>query len=171
MVPRASCTDCELEETTSSKDLLDLFCKSDFGEKLYFVLIRNDHTLLMLKLPAHVFLTLSLSLSLLVVKVRLAKLNSSSSVLTIFALGSRLEVLKHGPLLGGEMRSRLTLWLERDATCVGNLTRNHPDGGTFLLTGTVTGKRLLVTKAFSWGKRQRHLNQAARKWKSHRCRG
>ncbi|XP_042606680.1 secreted frizzled-related protein 5 isoform X2 [Cyprinus carpio] len=136
VVPRASCTDCELEEATSSKDLLDLFCKSDF-----------------------------------VVKVRLSKLNSSSSVLTMFSLGSRLEVLKHGPLLGGEMRSRLTLWLERDATCVGNLTRNHPDGGTFLLTGTVTGKRLLVTKAFSWGKRQRHLNQAARKWKSHRCRG
>uniref|UniRef100_A0A8C1X5Z0 Secreted frizzled-related protein 1 n=1 Tax=Cyprinus carpio TaxID=7962 RepID=A0A8C1X5Z0_CYPCA len=130
------CTDCELEEATSSKDLLDLFCKSDF-----------------------------------VVKVRLSKLNSSSSVLTMFSLGSRLEVLKHGPLLGGELRSRLTLWLERDATCVGNLTRNHPDGGTFLLTGTVTGKRLLVTKAFSWGKRQRHLNQAARKWKSHRCRG
>uniref|UniRef100_A0A673KKD8 Secreted frizzled-related protein 5-like n=1 Tax=Sinocyclocheilus rhinocerous TaxID=307959 RepID=A0A673KKD8_9TELE len=125
-----------LEEATSSKDLLDLFCKSDF-----------------------------------VVKVRLSKLNSSSSVLTMFSLGSRLEVLKHGPLLGGEMRSRLTLWLERDATCVGNLTRNHPDGGAFLLTGTVSGKRLLVTKAFSWGKRQRHLSQAARKWKSHRCRG
>ncbi len=63
VVPRASCTDCELEETTSSKDLLDLFCKSDFGEKLYFVLICNDHTLLMLKLPAHVFLSLSLSAS------------------------------------------------------------------------------------------------------------
>ncbi|XP_048034319.1 secreted frizzled-related protein 5 isoform X1 [Megalobrama amblycephala] len=136
VMPRASCTDCELEEATSSKELLDLFCKSDF-----------------------------------VVKVRLSKLNSSSSVLTMFSLGSRVEVLKHGPLLGGEMRSRLTLWLERDVTCVGNLTRNHPDGGTFLLTGTVTGKRLLVTKAFSWEKRQRHLNQAARKWKSHRCRG
>lgn len=167
VVPRASCTDCELEEATSSKDLLNLFCKSDFGKKLYFLLIRNEHKLLMLNLPAHV----CLSLSLLVVKVRLSKLNSSSSVLTMFSLGSRLEVLKHGPLLGGEMRSRLTLWLERDATCVGNLTRNHPDGGTFLLTGTVTGKRLLVTKAFSWEKRQRHLNQAARKWKSHRCRG
>uniref|UniRef100_A0A8C1CBC7 FZ domain-containing protein n=1 Tax=Cyprinus carpio carpio TaxID=630221 RepID=A0A8C1CBC7_CYPCA len=72
-------------------------------------------------------LLMSLSLSLLVVKVRLSKLNSSSSVLTMFSLGSRLEVLKHGPLLGGELRSRLTLWLERDATCVGNLTHNHPD--------------------------------------------
>uniref|UniRef100_A0A672TC97 FZ domain-containing protein n=1 Tax=Sinocyclocheilus grahami TaxID=75366 RepID=A0A672TC97_SINGR len=128
------CTDCELEEATSSKDLLDLFCKSDFGKKLH-----------------------------------LSKLNSRSSVLTMFSLGSRLEVLKHGPLLGEEMSRRLTLW--RDATCVGNLTRNHPDRGDFLLTGTVLGKRLLVTKALSWGKRQRHLSQAARKWKSHRCRG
>lgn len=33
VVPRASCTDCELEEATSSKELLDLFCKSDFGKK------------------------------------------------------------------------------------------------------------------------------------------
>uniref|UniRef100_A0A671NHF2 Uncharacterized protein n=1 Tax=Sinocyclocheilus anshuiensis TaxID=1608454 RepID=A0A671NHF2_9TELE len=122
-ISSVACTVCELEEATSSKDLLDLFCKSDFGKKL--------------------------------VKVRLSKLNSSSSVLTMFSLGSWLEVLKHGPLLGGEMRSRLMLWLERDATCVGNLTRNHPDGGAFLLTGTVSGKRL----------------QAARKWKSHRCRG
>lgn len=112
-----------------------------------------------------------LLISLIVVKVRLSKLNSSSSVLTMFSLGSRVEVLKHGPLLGGEMRSRLTLWLERDATCVGNLTRHHPHGGTFLLTGNVIGRRLLVTKAFSWGKRQRYINQAARKWKSHRCRG
>uniref|UniRef100_A0A673K4F5 Secreted frizzled-related protein 5-like n=1 Tax=Sinocyclocheilus rhinocerous TaxID=307959 RepID=A0A673K4F5_9TELE len=135
-ISSVACTDCELKEDTSSKDLLDLFCKSDF-----------------------------------VVKVRLSKLNSSSSVLKMFSLGSRLEVLKHGPLLGGEMRSRLMLWLERDATCVGNLTHNHPDGGAVLLTGTVSGKRLLVTKAFSWGKRQRQLNQAARKWKSHRCRG
>uniref|UniRef100_A0A671NPN5 NTR domain-containing protein n=1 Tax=Sinocyclocheilus anshuiensis TaxID=1608454 RepID=A0A671NPN5_9TELE len=124
-ISSVACTVCELEEATSSKDLLDLFCKSDF-----------------------------------VVKVRLSKLNSSSSVLTMFSLGSWLEVLKHGPLLGGEMRSRLMLWLERDATCVGNLTRNHPDGGAFLLTGTVSGKRLLVSKAFT-----------ARKWKSHRCRG
>ncbi|TRY60868.1 hypothetical protein DNTS_035135 [Danionella cerebrum] len=139
VVPRASCTDCELEEATSSRELLDLFCKSDF-----------------------------------VVKVRLSRLNSSSSghsLLTLFSLGPRLEVLKHGPLLGGEMRSRLTLWLERDATCVGNLTRKHPEGGSFLLTGTLAGRRLVVRKAFSWGKRQRQLSQAARRWRTHRCRG
>lgn len=32
VVPRASCTDCELEEATSSKDMLDIFCKSNFGK-------------------------------------------------------------------------------------------------------------------------------------------
>ncbi|XP_022542838.1 secreted frizzled-related protein 5 [Astyanax mexicanus] len=135
-VPQASCNDCQLEENTSAKELLELFCKSDFA-----------------------------------VKVRLAQSNSSSSTLAKFSLGSRLEVLKHGPLLGGEMRGRLTLWLERDATCVGNLSRHHPQGATFLLTGTVTGERLLVNKAFSWNKHQRQLNQATRKWKRHRCRG
>ncbi|XP_037397338.1 secreted frizzled-related protein 5 isoform X1 [Pygocentrus nattereri] len=135
-VPQASCTDCELEETTSAKELLELFCKSDF-----------------------------------VVKVRLEPSNSSSSALAKFSLGSRLDVFKHGPLVGGEMRGRLALWLERDATCVGNLIRHHPQGATFLLTGTVTGERLLVNKAFSWNKHQRQLSQAARKWKRHRCRG
>ncbi|XP_076839809.1 secreted frizzled-related protein 5 isoform X2 [Brachyhypopomus gauderio] len=135
-VPQASCTDCELEETTSVKVLLDLLCKSDFA-----------------------------------VKVRLAQSNSSSSAIAKFSLGSRLDVLKHGPLLGGEMKGRLALWLERDATCVGNLNRHHPQGATFLLTGTVMGDRLLVNKAFSWSRHPRQLNQAARKWKHHRCRG
>lgn len=31
-VPQASCRDCELEEAASSKDALDTFCRSDFGE-------------------------------------------------------------------------------------------------------------------------------------------
>uniref|UniRef100_A0A4W4HTN3 FZ domain-containing protein n=1 Tax=Electrophorus electricus TaxID=8005 RepID=A0A4W4HTN3_ELEEL len=119
-VPEASCPDCELEETTSVKVLLGLFCKSDFAK---------------------------------------------------FSHGSRLVVFKHGPLLGGEMRGRLATWLERDATCVGNLNRHHPQGATFLLTGTVTGERLLVNKAFSWSRHRRQLNQASRKWKHHRCRG
>lgn len=106
-----------------------------------------------------------------VVKLRLNRLNTSDLAVAKFALGSRLEVLKHGPLLGGEMRGRLSLWLERDATCVGNLSRRHPDGGTFLVTGTVTGNRLLVNKAYGWSKRNRNLTNAARKWKRHRCRG
>lgn len=30
--PQASCRDCELEEASSSNDLLETFCRSDFGE-------------------------------------------------------------------------------------------------------------------------------------------
>lgn len=31
-VPQASCRDCELEEALSSRDTLETFCRSDFGE-------------------------------------------------------------------------------------------------------------------------------------------
>lgn len=34
-VPQASCRDCELEEASSSKDTLETFCRSDFGEYQY----------------------------------------------------------------------------------------------------------------------------------------
>lgn len=118
--------------------------------------------------PFHLYPSIA---SFPVVKLRLTRLNTSGLAVAKFNLGSRLEVLKHGPLLGGEMRGRLSLWLERDATCVGNLSRHHPDGGTFLVTGTVTGNRLLVNKAYGWSKRNRNLTNAARKWKRHRCRG
>ncbi|XP_046895451.1 secreted frizzled-related protein 5 [Hypomesus transpacificus] len=134
-VPQASCRDCELEEASSAKDLLETFCRSDF-----------------------------------VVKLRLTRLQSSQVSLTQFTLASRLEVLKHGPLLGGQIRSRMQLWLERDATCVRNMTRRQPRGGTFLVTGTMQGERLVVNKAFAWHKRDRNLMVAARKWKRHRCR-
>ncbi|XP_023681626.1 secreted frizzled-related protein 5 [Paramormyrops kingsleyae] len=106
-----------------------------------------------------------------VVKLRLSRLNSSSVNLAQFTLASRLEVLKHGPLLGGQIRARLQLWLERDATCVRNMTRRQHAGGTFLVMGTVQGERLVVNKAYSWHKRDRNLMTAARKWKKHRCRG
>lgn len=33
-VPRASCRDCELQDTRSSKEVLDTLCASDFGEPL-----------------------------------------------------------------------------------------------------------------------------------------
>lgn len=33
-VPRASCRDCELQDTSSSKEVLDMLCASDFGEPL-----------------------------------------------------------------------------------------------------------------------------------------
>ncbi|KAK6303851.1 hypothetical protein J4Q44_G00263050 [Coregonus suidteri] len=135
-VPQASCRDCELEEASSAKDVLETFCRSDF-----------------------------------VVKLRLTRLKSSQVSLAQFSLASRLQVLKHGPLLGGQIRSRLQLWLERDASCVRNMTRRQPRGGTFLVTGTVQGEWLVVNKAFAWNKRARNLMAAARKWKQHRCRG
>ncbi|XP_071398601.1 secreted frizzled-related protein 5 [Centroberyx affinis] len=105
-----------------------------------------------------------------VVKLRLTRLKFSPISLSQFSLASKLEVLKHGPLLGGQIRSRIELWLERDATCVRNMTRRHPRGGTFLVTGTVQGERLVVNKAFAWQRHDKNLMAAARKWKHHRCR-
>ena len=106
---------------------------------------------------------------LLVVKLRLIRLKFSATSLAQFSLGSKLEVLKHGPLLGGQIRSRIQQWLERDATCVGNMSRHQSGGGTFLVTGTVQGERLVVTKAFAWLKRHKSLVAAVRKWKRHQC--
>uniref|UniRef100_A0A3Q1H7K1 Uncharacterized protein n=1 Tax=Anabas testudineus TaxID=64144 RepID=A0A3Q1H7K1_ANATE len=105
-----------------------------------------------------------------VVKLRLTRLEYSPVSLSQFSLAAKLEVLKHGPLLGGQIRSRIELWLERDATCVKNMTRNHPRGGTFVVTGIVQGERLVVNKAYAWQKRDKNLVAAVRKWKHHRCR-
>ncbi|CAG6021530.1 unnamed protein product [Menidia menidia] len=134
-VPQASCRDCELERASSSKDTLEIFCRSDF-----------------------------------VVKLRLTRLKYSPVSLSQFSLAGDPEVLKHGPLLGGRIRSSIELWLERDATCVRNMTRRHPRGSTFLVTGTVQGERLLVNKAYAWQRQDKNLMAAARKWKRHRCR-
>lgn len=105
-----------------------------------------------------------------VVKLRLTRLKYSPVSLSQFSLAGKLDVLKHGPLLGGQIRSRIELWLERDATCVRNMTRQHPRGGTFLVTGIVQGERLVVNKAYAWQRRDKNLMAAARKWKQHRCR-
>lgn len=111
-----------------------------------------------------------LSVSFPVVKLRITRLKYSPVSLSQFSLAAKLDVLKHGPLLGGQIRSRIELWLERDATCVRNMTRQHPRGGTFLLTGTVQGERLVVNKAYAWQRRDKELMAAARKWKHYRCR-
>lgn len=103
-------------------------------------------------------------------KLRLTRLKYSPVTLSQYSLGSKLVILKHGPLLGGHTRSRIELWLERDASCVRNITRQHPRGGTFLVMGTVHGERLVVTKAHLWHKRDKNLMAAARKWKQYRCR-
>uniref|UniRef100_A0A3P9LQS3 FZ domain-containing protein n=2 Tax=Oryzias latipes TaxID=8090 RepID=A0A3P9LQS3_ORYLA len=104
------------------------------------------------------------------VKLRLTRLKYSPASLSQFSLTTKLDVLKQGPLVGGQIRSRIELWLERDATCVRNMTRQHPRGGTFLVTGTVQGERLVVNKAYAWQRQNRNLMAAARKWKHHRCR-
>lgn len=103
-------------------------------------------------------------------KLRLTRLKYSPLTLSQYSLGSKLVILKHGPVLGGQIRSRIELWLERDASCVRNITRQHPRGGTFLVMGTVQGERLVVTKAHLWHKRDKNLTAAARKWKQYRCR-
>lgn len=105
-----------------------------------------------------------------VVKLRLTQLKYTPTSLSQFALAAKLDVLKHGPLLGGQIRSHIELWLERDATCVRNMTRHQPRGGTFLVTGTVQAGRLVVNKAYAWHRRDKNLMAAARKWKHHRCR-
>lgn len=68
-----------------------------------------------------------------VVKLRLLRLKSRPLSLSQFSLATKLEVLKHGPLLGGQSRPRLQLclqlWLERDAACVGNMTRAATPAG------------------------------------------
>lgn len=108
---------------------------------------------------------------LAVVKLRLTRLKQSPELsLSRFSLAAKLEVLKHGPLLGGQILPRVQLWLERDVTCVGNMTRQHPRGGTFLVTGIVQGERLVVTRAYAWQRRDKNLKVAVRKWKQHRCR-
>ncbi|KAL4655399.1 secreted frizzled-related protein 2-like [Arapaima gigas] len=106
-----------------------------------------------------------------VVKLRLLRLNSSAISVSQFSLVSKLEVLKHSPQLGGQIRSRLELWLERDATCVHNMTRRQPNGGMYLVMGSMLGEHLVVSRAYSWNKRDRSLMAATRKWKTHRCRG
>uniref|UniRef100_A0A8C6L7F2 Secreted frizzled-related protein 5 n=1 Tax=Nothobranchius furzeri TaxID=105023 RepID=A0A8C6L7F2_NOTFU len=105
-----------------------------------------------------------------VVKLRLTRLKYSPASLAQFSLAAKLDVLKHGPLLGGQLRSCIELWLERDATCVHNMTQKHPRGGTFLVTGTVQGEHLVVSKAYAWQRGDKNLMAAARRWKSHKCR-
>ncbi|XP_020505748.2 secreted frizzled-related protein 5 [Labrus bergylta] len=105
-----------------------------------------------------------------VVKLRLTRLKYSPVSLSQFSLAAKLDVLKHGPLLGGQIRSRIELWLERDATCVRNMTRHNPRGGTFLVTGLVQGERLVVNKVYAWHRRDKNLMAAARKWKHYKCR-
>lgn len=44
-VPQASCRDCELQVAASSKEVLDTFCASDFGEQhILHAPSKNSHS-------------------------------------------------------------------------------------------------------------------------------
>ncbi|XP_005992612.3 secreted frizzled-related protein 5 [Latimeria chalumnae] len=132
-VPQASCTDCELEEARSYKEILETFCSSDF-----------------------------------VVKIRITKRNVTFATISDFVMGPKLDILKHGPLLKGEVRPGLQQWLALDATCVRNIMRGTR-AGSYLVTGEVRSGKMVVNKAYLWHRKDKNLMQASRKWKQHRC--
>uniref|UniRef100_A0A674N1X8 FZ domain-containing protein n=1 Tax=Takifugu rubripes TaxID=31033 RepID=A0A674N1X8_TAKRU len=86
---------------------------------------------------------LCLSPFLPVVKLRLTRLKYSPLTLSQYSLGSKLVILKHGAPFRGADRSRIELWLERDASCV----RNIPTTPTI-----------------------QEPDRRGRKWKQYRCR-
>ncbi|XP_069062308.1 secreted frizzled-related protein 5-like isoform X2 [Pleurodeles waltl] len=133
-MPRASCRDCELEESSSTKEILDTFCANDFS-----------------------------------IKIKILKKNLTLPTLFDFDMDSRLEVLKHGPLIKTEILPKLQQWLDLDATCVHNIMRGT-HAGVYIISGQVQDNRIVVNKAFSWQKKNKNLQSAVRKWKTHRCR-
>ncbi|XP_060093622.1 secreted frizzled-related protein 5-like [Heteronotia binoei] len=134
IVPQASCRDCELEEPTSAKEILEHFCNSDFA-----------------------------------VKIKISRKNKTSTIAD-FDLDSKLEVLKHGPLLKTETYSKFKQWLDLDATCVHNIMRGT-NTGVYVITGEVqNGKVVMVNKAYAWHKKNRNLQSAVRRWRHYKCR-
>ncbi|XP_032637680.1 secreted frizzled-related protein 5-like [Chelonoidis abingdonii] len=132
-VPRASCRDCELEEASTAKEILENVCANDFT-----------------------------------VKIRISRKNTTSTI-SAFDLDSKLEVLKHGPLLRVEIHPKLQHWLDLDATCVHNIMRSTHTG-VYVISGEVQNDKVVVNKAYAWHKKNRNLQLAVRRWKHHRCR-
>nr|XP_016847186.1 PREDICTED: secreted frizzled-related protein 5-like [Anolis carolinensis] len=132
-MPRASCRDCELEEPSSPKEILENFCTSDFA-----------------------------------VKIRISRKNKTSAIAD-FDLDSKLEVLKHGPLLKTEAHPKLQQWLDLDATCVHNIMRGT-NTGVYVISGDMQSGKIVVHKAYAWHKKNRNLQTAARRWKHYKCR-
>ncbi|XP_077181051.1 secreted frizzled-related protein 5-like isoform X2 [Paroedura picta] len=133
-IPQASCSDCELEEPTSAREILENFCNSDFA-----------------------------------VKIRISRKNKTSAIAD-FDLDSKLEVLKHGPLLKTEAHTKLKRWLDLDATCVHNIMRGT-NTGVYVITGEIQNtKGVMVNKAYAWHKKNRHLQTAVRRWRLYTCR-
>lgn len=102
-------------------------------------------------------------------KIRILRKNTTTTTISDFDLdSSKLEVLKHGPLLRTEIPARLQQWLDIDATCAHNIMRGT-HAGVFVVSGEVQNDKVVVNKAYAWQKRNRNLHQAVRRWKHHRC--
>ncbi|XP_075370651.1 secreted frizzled-related protein 5-like isoform X2 [Mycteria americana] len=132
-MPRASCKDCELEEASTAREILENLCANDFA-----------------------------------VKIRILRKNVTTTISDFDLDPSRVEVLKHGPLLRTEIPARLQQWLDIDATCVHNIMRGT-HAGVFVVSGEVQSDKVVVNKAYAWQKKNRNLHQAVRRWKHHRC--
>ncbi|XP_077642331.1 secreted frizzled-related protein 5-like [Lonchura striata] len=132
-VPRASCKDCELEEASTAREILESLCANDFA-----------------------------------VKIRILRRNTTTTISDFDLDPSKVEVLKHGPLLRTEIPARLQQWLDIDATCAHNIMRGT-QAGVFVVSGEVQSDKVVVNKAYAWQKRNRNLHQAVRRWKHHRC--
>ncbi|XP_061474788.1 secreted frizzled-related protein 5-like isoform X1 [Rhineura floridana] len=103
------------------------------------------------------------------VKIRISRKNKTSTIAD-FDLDSKLEVLKHGPLLKTETHPKLQQWLNLDATCVHNIMRGT-NTGVYVISGEVQNdKVVVVNKAYAWHKRNRNLQTAVRRWKHYKCR-
>lgn len=103
------------------------------------------------------------------VKIRISRKNKTSAIAD-FDLDSKLEVLKHGPLLKTETHSKLKQWLDLDATCVHNIMKGT-NTGVYVITGEVqNSKVVMVNKAYAWHKKNRHLQTAVRRWRHYKCR-
>uniref|UniRef100_A0A8C4W5G4 Secreted frizzled-related protein 1 n=1 Tax=Gopherus evgoodei TaxID=1825980 RepID=A0A8C4W5G4_9SAUR len=126
-MPQASCRDCELEEASTAKEILENICANDFT-----------------------------------VKIRISRKNTTSTI-SAFDLDSKLEVLKHGPLLRVEIHPKLQHWLDLDATCVHNIMRGTHTG-VYVISGEVQNDKVFVNKAYAWHKKNRNLQLAVRRF-------
>ncbi|XP_066472991.1 secreted frizzled-related protein 5-like [Tiliqua scincoides] len=103
------------------------------------------------------------------VKIRISRKNKTTTIAD-FDLDSKLEVLKHGPLLKTETHAKLQQWLDLDATCVRNIMRGT-NAGVYVVSGEVQNdKVVMVNKAYAWHKKNRNLQNAVRRWKHYKCR-
>ncbi|XP_072845408.1 secreted frizzled-related protein 5 isoform X2 [Pogona vitticeps] len=102
------------------------------------------------------------------VKIRISRRNKTSAIAD-FDLDSKLEVLKHGPLLKTETHPKLQQWLNLDATCVHNIMRGT-NTGIYVISGDMQNGKIVVHKAYTWHKKNRNLQTAVRRWKHYKCR-